>query len=281
MKKLINEIERIEFKTGENFSYDLEKEFDLISSDLNQEEQTFLKEDFDQFLLKGKFLVLNTFAGGILFLKEPEQIEKIKIASLHEHKKIKASVVFVSGSRRPENIKSKPEAGKTESIDWDLRLIFPNFHRYTNTIKHALLIVIGKIVKRICEYGRTNFAYLKIENDFNIELILDDQIKSKLRVKIENSREVAEPIGDKLQCPCCDYFTLEKRGEYDICHVCFWEDDGVDIDNIDIHSGPNHLTLRQGRQNFLKFGACDSSMVKNVLGESDKKKFKLEKRTIE
>lgn len=28
------------------------------------------------------------------------------------------------------------------------------------------------------------------------------------------------------QCPCCDYFSLDDRGEYGICSVCFWEDDG-------------------------------------------------------
>jgi len=26
-------------------------------------------------------------------------------------------------------------------------------------------------------------------------------------------------------CPCCGYLTLPERGAYDICPVCFWEDD--------------------------------------------------------
>lgn len=64
-------------------------------------------------------------------------------------------------------------------------------------------------------------------------------------------------------CPCCDYVTLPERGNYLICPVCFWEDDGGDIDKLDLHSGPNHITLRQGRENFKKYGACDESMVKN------------------
>ena len=91
----------------------------------------------------------------------------------------------------------------------------------------------------------------------------------------------AESKGDKFQCSCCDYFTLEERGGYEVCPICFWEDDGMDIDEADTHSGPNHITLREGRQNFKKLGACDSAMVKNILTKSERKKFKLEERKIE
>ena len=52
------------------------------------------------------------------------------------------------------------------------------------------------------------------------------------------------------QCPCCDYFSLDDRGEYSICSVCFWEDSGWDVDCPDKYSGPNHMTLREGRRNF-------------------------------
>lgn len=67
------------------------------------------------------------------------------------------------------------------------------------------------------------------------------------------------------QCPCCDYFSLECRGEYDICRVCFWEDGGQDLDQLDEYSCPNHMTLREARQNFSEFGACDRAMLKNVV----------------
>jgi hypothetical protein len=67
-----------------------------------------------------------------------------------------------------------------------------------------------------------------------------------------------------FQCPCCDYFTLPARGEYDICPVCFWEDDGIDLDRPDMHSGPNHMTLREGRHNFRQFGACDRALRAHV-----------------
>lgn len=82
------------------------------------------------------------------------------------------------------------------------------------------------------------------------------------------------------QCPCCDYFTLKVRGDYDICLVCFWEDTGLDINKLDQYSGPNHQTLKEGRENFLKIGACDSKAIDQVLHKSKRKKYNLEKRIV-
>lgn len=76
------------------------------------------------------------------------------------------------------------------------------------------------------------------------------------------------------QCPCCDYFTLPERGSYLICPVCFWEDDGQDFDRADEPSGPNHgITLRSARENFLQFGACEKTMVRNVIPASERSQY--------
>jgi len=184
MSNLTDEIKHIEFKTGQNFHFDLDREFELISSNLSLKEQEFLKEDFEFFLNKGKFLVINTFGGGILFLKVPELIEKIKVEYRTDKKDFMASVVFESDMRKAENIKYKPEVGKTESTKWNTKAIFPNFHQYDREIQKVLLTVIGKVIKRICEYGRINFAYMKIENEFEIELLVNGQIESKLKVEL-------------------------------------------------------------------------------------------------
>ena len=64
-------------------------------------------------------------------------------------------------------------------------------------------------------------------------------------------------------CPCCEFRTLSERGGYEICPVCFWEDDGSqDPDRV---SGPNHMTLREGRENFARLGAVSEKSVGNVL----------------
>jgi Cysteine-rich CPCC len=66
-----------------------------------------------------------------------------------------------------------------------------------------------------------------------------------------------------VPCPCCGYHTLSERGGYDICRVCFWEDDGTLEANA--YSGPNHLTLGEGRANFSKLGAVTEREVAYVL----------------
>ena len=82
------------------------------------------------------------------------------------------------------------------------------------------------------------------------------------------------------QCPCCDYFSLSRRGEYDICRVCFWEDSGQDLDRLDEHSGPNHMTLREARDNFSEFGACDRKMLKNVVPVEKRAKYRYRQRDV-
>lgn len=64
-------------------------------------------------------------------------------------------------------------------------------------------------------------------------------------------------------CPCCGYRTLDERGGYDICPVCFWEDDGVD--DPAMGSGPNHMTLGEGRASFARIGAVSERERELVL----------------
>lgn len=74
--------------------------------------------------------------------------------------------------------------------------------------------------------------------------------------------EVEGNVEKLLPCPCCNYETLVQRGQYDICPVCFWEDDGNNDSNW--YSGPNHMTLSEGRSNYEKYGAC-SKEAKSVV----------------
>ncbi len=72
--------------------------------------------------------------------------------------------------------------------------------------------------------------------------------------------------GVLYRCPCCGYQTLTERGGYDICPVCFWEDDGQDDEDADnIRGGPNGaLSLTQARTNYREFGACKPDALKHV-----------------
>jgi hypothetical protein len=65
--------------------------------------------------------------------------------------------------------------------------------------------------------------------------------------------------GGPYPCPCCGYVTLPERGGWEICPVCFWEDDGQDDHDADeVRGGPNRsLSLTQARRNFAECGTSD------------------------
>ncbi|MFH5806190.1 CPCC family cysteine-rich protein [Alienimonas sp. DA493] len=70
-----------------------------------------------------------------------------------------------------------------------------------------------------------------------------------------------------FRCPVCDCRTLSARCDWEICPVCFWEDD-VREDGRDpnaVTSGANGgLTLARARENYAACGACDPAMVPHV-----------------
>jgi hypothetical protein len=49
-------------------------------------------------------------------------------------------------------------------------------------------------------------------------------------------------------CPCCGHRTLPETGAYDLCPVCWWEDEGVEPWEV---SGPNGQTLVEAQQEYL------------------------------
>jgi hypothetical protein len=83
------------------------------------------------------------------------------------------------------------------------------------------------------------------------------------RVFINVSRP---PRVEPYACPCCRYLTLEQRGYFEICPVCFWEDDGQDDHDADeSRGGPNRgLSLTEARQNFATYGASDRRSLPHV-----------------
>jgi hypothetical protein len=66
---------------------------------------------------------------------------------------------------------------------------------------------------------------------------------------------------DNFTCPCCGYKTLgEEPGQYEICPVCFWEDDSSQREYPNDACGANRVSLRTAQQNFIDFGACEFEM---------------------
>lgn len=67
-------------------------------------------------------------------------------------------------------------------------------------------------------------------------------------------------------CACCGFLTKSEleTGTFEICPVCYWEDDSVQFDNIDFEGGANEESLRKARSNFKEFGASSRKFLKYV-----------------
>ena len=82
----------------------------------------------------------------------------------------------------------------------------------------------------------------------------------------------------RAQCPCCDYYTLRDRGGNEVCPVCYWEDDGADLEALDEVSPANHITLRSARKNFERLGASDQAAVSLVASAGERDGLRREQR---
>ncbi len=69
---------------------------------------------------------------------------------------------------------------------------------------------------------------------------------------------------DKHACPCCGYKTLSATRAYDLCYVCFWEDDPVQYADPDYEGGVNDVSLRLAQRNFREFGASEVRAKESV-----------------
>ena len=84
----------------------------------------------------------------------------------------------------------------------------------------------------------------------------------------------------KYTCPCCGYKTLDEEptDTYEICKICFWEDDGVQFRDPDYEGGANVVSLRQAQKKYIMFGACQEDCIEFVrnLNKTDIKDPNLE-----
>jgi hypothetical protein len=76
----------------------------------------------------------------------------------------------------------------------------------------------------------------------------------------------SDVISTRWPCPCCANRTLPQAppGSYELCPVCFWEDDPVQFDDPDYEGGANVVSLIVARRNFQEFGASEQRFISNV-----------------
>ena len=70
----------------------------------------------------------------------------------------------------------------------------------------------------------------------------------------------------KYPCPCCGYKTLssDEGNTFEICPVCFWEDDGVQLNDPKYSGGANTVSLNKARENYNLHGACEKQYKADV-----------------
>jgi hypothetical protein len=74
-------------------------------------------------------------------------------------------------------------------------------------------------------------------------------------------------------CPGCGFPSLENRGEFEICDVCLWEDDGLDDDAESILDTLTTLGVEMSRrdikENRLNIGRMLETNAEMINGEVD------------
>jgi hypothetical protein len=85
---------------------------------------------------------------------------------------------------------------------------------------------------------------------------------------------------EKYACLCCGFKTLDEPspGTFDICPVCFWEDDYVQSENPNCTGGANRVSLTQARKNFAKFGVSELKFRENVRKPAHREVFEKQSR---
>jgi hypothetical protein len=70
----------------------------------------------------------------------------------------------------------------------------------------------------------------------------------------------------KFFCNCCGYNTLTQfpDGTYEVCEICYWEDDKTQTDNPDYVSGANNVSLNEARSNYEQSGVSDLALLQYV-----------------
>ena len=69
----------------------------------------------------------------------------------------------------------------------------------------------------------------------------------------------------EFACPVCGHYTIFERYDWEICPVCFWEDDVLDEPGKDNESPANgHLKLSEAQANYILFGCVRLENKKDI-----------------
>jgi hypothetical protein len=72
------------------------------------------------------------------------------------------------------------------------------------------------------------------------------------------SRSESLGVDASYPCPCCGYLVFaQPPGSYDICPICFWEDDIVQLRWVRYPGGANTPSLADAQRTYVRTNATD------------------------
>ena len=75
----------------------------------------------------------------------------------------------------------------------------------------------------------------------------------------------------KFVCPVCGQYKFESNGNYDICRVCFWENDELQNKDADLCGGANSLSLNDYKKWWNAIEEILPSLIKKYKIKISKK----------
>jgi hypothetical protein len=95
-------------------------------------------------------------------------------------------------------------------------------------------------------------------------------------------------MAERYTCPCCGYLVFEEPpGSYDICSICYWEDDLSQL-RFQRTTGANQVSLLEAQRNYARDGVCELRSLSSVraatasdVRDPDWRQFDVDADTIE
>lgn len=120
----------------------------------------------------------------------------------------------------------------------------------------------------MAEQGREKFRFLPQAHNDHFIIPFDDSGQA-VRAPPEAAPARSEPAPKAprpglFPCPCCGNLTLRyppQNAVAFICPVCFWENDVFDPGEDEKSDENGGMTLREGRENFKRWGAVREDLV--------------------
>lgn len=79
-------------------------------------------------------------------------------------------------------------------------------------------------------------------------------------------------------CPVCEEFSFESSGDYDICPICRWENDGIQRDQKDYWGGANTLSVNEAKAVYsLLQNKASKSKVSEIIERYNQRNSQIHK----